>query len=214
MSDVPTTTSATRRQLLAGALRFGTTGATGAVAASGAGWLAPSPAQAQAQTAAGSDTDRLRRLLSLELLVLYCYEHVLGSTVLSSLARPAVVPLLAHERAHVKAIGARLRARGGSSPAPPSSLAAANRDLVHRQVSERLGQLQGSGDALRLLLAVERVATGAYFVALTTLSDPPLIRLGAEIMASESQHQAVIRYLLDHGNGAEAAPYGLIQGTQ
>ena len=196
----------TRRQLLARSARV----TAGGAAAAGAALLAPALAQAQT----GSEADRLHRLLSLELLVLYCYEHVLSSTVLSPQARPAIAPLLAHEHAHVSAIGARLRALGGSPPAPPVSLAAANRDLIHRNVSERLGELQGSGDALRLLLAIEQVATGAYFVALTTLSDPQLIRLGAQIMASEAQHQAVIGELLDHGNGAQAAPYGLIQGSQ
>lgn len=197
----------TRRQLLARGLRAGAGGAAGAA---GAALLAPELAQAQT----GSAADSLHRLLSLELLVLFCYKHVLASTVLVPKARTAMLPLLAHENAHVNAINARLRALGGAPPAPPASVAAADRDLIHRQVSERLGELQGSGDALRLLLAIERVATGAYFVALTKLSDPPLIRLGAQIMAAEAQHQAVIADLLDHGNGAQAAPYGLVQGVQ
>jgi hypothetical protein len=185
-----------------------------AAGATGASLLAPALALARGQSQAGSEADRLHRLLSLELLVLYCYEHVLASTVLSPKARPAIVPLFGHERAHVDAIGARLRALGAAPPAPPASVAAANHDLIHRHVSERLGQLQGSGDALRLLLTIERVATGAYFVALIKLTDPRLIRLGAQIMASEAQHQAVIADLLDHGNGAQAAPYGLVQGIQ
>ena len=197
----------TRRQLLASSARAAAGGVAGAA---GAALLAPASAQAQT----GSEADRLHRLLSLELLVLYCYEYVLASTVLSPQARPAMVPLAAHEHAHVNAISVRLRALGGSLPAPPISVAAANRDLIHRQVSERLGELQSSGDALRLLLAIERVATGAYFVALTKLADPQLIRLGAQIMASEAQHQAVIADLLDRGNGAQAAPYGLVQGIQ
>jgi hypothetical protein len=203
----------TRRQLLGAGARAA---AGGVAAATGATLLAPALAQAQAnsQSEAGSEADRLHRLLSLELLVVYCYEHVLGSTVLSPKARPAIVPLLSHEHAHVKAIGARLRGLGAAPPAPPASVAAANRDLIHRHVSERLGELQSSGDALRLLLTIERVATGAYFVALIKLTDPQLIRLGAQIMASEAQHQAVIADLLDHGNGAQAAPYGLVQGIQ
>jgi hypothetical protein len=194
----------TRRQLLARGVRAGAAGAAGAAL------LAPASAQAQA----ASETERLHRLLSVELLALYSYEHVLASRVVSPHARRALVPLLAHEHAHVTVVGARLQALGGTPPAAPVSLAAANRDLAHRKVSERLGQLQGSADALRLLLAIERVATGAYFVALTTLSDPRLIRLGAEIMASEAQHQAVIGDLLNHGNGAMAVPYGLVQGMQ
>jgi Ferritin-like domain len=203
------TRAQTRRQLLASGARAAAGGAAGA---SGASLLAPALARAQSQ--AESEADRLHRLLSLELLVLYCYEHVLASTVLSPTARPAIVPLLGHEHAHVDAIGARLRALGAAPPTPPASVAAANRDLIHRHVSERLGQLQGSGDALRLLLTIERVATGAYFVALIKLTDPRLLRLGAQIMASEAQHQAVIADLLDHGNGAQAAPYGLVQGIQ
>ena len=78
----------------------------------------------------------------------------------------------------------------------------------------RLDQLQGSKDALYLLLAVERVAVGAYFVALAKLENPPLMTLAAEIMANDAQHEALIGELLYDGKAAQAVPYGLVQGVQ
>ena len=51
-------------------------------------------------------------------------------------------------------------------------------------------------------------------MALTKLEDPALIRLAAQIMASEAQHEALIGELLYHGDAQRAVPYGLIQGRQ
>jgi hypothetical protein len=74
--------------------------------------------------------------------------------------------------------------------------------------------LRGDKDALRLLLSVEKVAVGAYFVALTTLQDGSLIMLVAEMMASDAQHEAVIGELLYEGDATKAVPSGLVQGVQ
>ena len=105
-------------------------------------------------------------------------------------------------------------ARRHCRPQPPASVADANRDLARRHVIARLGQLHGAPDALGLLFAVERVTVGVYFVALTKLAEPGLIRLVAEIMANDAQHEAILGELLYHGNVQQAVPYGLIQGVQ
>ncbi|MGH2868203.1 MAG: ferritin-like domain-containing protein [Solirubrobacteraceae bacterium] len=198
---------ATRRELLvsgAGAAVGGTAlvrpGAAGAAA--GASTVAETPAE------------RLHRLLSVELLLLFCYQHVLGASILKPHARQVVTPFLAHEESHVQALTQMLQSLGGRLPSAPPSVVTADRRLAHRGVSERLGQLTGSGDALRLLLDVERVVTGAYFVALIKLQDTALIRLAAQIMGAEAQHEALIGELLNHGDAQRAVPYGLIQGTQ
>jgi hypothetical protein len=125
-----------------------------------------------------------------------------------------MAPLRDHEQAHVAALRARLRARGTAVPSPPPSIAAANRDLARRQVRGRLGQLQGADDALHLLLALERVAVGAYFVALREMGDPQLIVLVTQIMASDAQHEAIIGEQLHPGDIPSAVPYGLVQGVQ
>ena len=97
-------------------------------------------------------------------------------------------------------------ALGGVAPSPPANVAAADIDLARRRVKGRLGQLRGEQDALRLLLAAERVVVGAYFVALTKLEDRRLIVLAAQIMANDAQHEALIGELLYPGTRPEGGP--------
>lgn len=164
--------------------------------------------------AGAADTDRLRRLLSIEQLLLYVYEQVLGSSGLSAAAQSELAVVRGHEQVHVTTLKTRLTSRGGSPPSPPASIAEANRRLAVRQVAGRLGQLRGPDDALRLLLAVERVTVGAYFVAMIKLTEPSLITLASQIMASDAQHEAIIGGLLKPGDVAAAVPSGIVQGVQ
>jgi hypothetical protein len=198
----------TRRELLSAA-------AAGAVAA-------PLLAAAGAEAASASrarvpprleDADRLHRLLSVELLMLYCYEHVIGGPLLKPHARRLLDPLRAHEEAHIKVLRSHLVALGGVPPGPPVTVEEANRDLARRSVGGRLGQLKGARDALYLLLAMEQVVLGAYFVAVGKLEDRRLLRLAASIMGSEAQHEALVGAALYPGRADAAVPYALIQGT-
>lgn len=157
---------------------------------------------------------RVHRLIGVELLLLFCYQEVLAGSLLSPRSARALVPQRRQEQAHVRALENRLEKLGGTGPPPPRDVAQADRDLAHRNVTERLGQLQGEKDALRLLLSVERVAVGAYFVALTALQNRSLITLVAEMMANDAQHEALIGDLLYHGDAADAVPSGLVQGVQ
>jgi hypothetical protein len=65
-----------------------------------------------------------------------------------------------------------------------------------------------------LLLTLEQVTIGAYFVALTKLRDTELIQLTCQIMANEAQHDAMIGLTLPKNTPASAVPYGLVQGLQ
>jgi hypothetical protein len=161
-----------------------------------------------------ADTVRLQRLMSVEQLMLYVYDHVVATSILPPGPRRTMAQLQAHEQAHVGALGDRLRARGARRPPSPPGLAVANHYLARRDVRGRLGQLQGPQDALRLLLALERVVVGAYFVALREMRDPDLIVLAAQIMASDAQHEAVDSEQLNFGDIPSAVPYGLVQGVQ
>jgi len=189
-------------------------------AASAAGVALVSPATALAASTSAARPDppdaRLRRLLTVELLLLYCYQHVLAGTLLTPGARLVVQLQAGHEQAHIDALKLELTrlSPSGTLPGPPTDIAAANRDLARRNTTGRLGQLQGERDALYLLLEVERVVTGAYFVALLKLEDPRLIALAISIMSAEAQHQALIGDLLNPGDAQQSVPYGLIQGTQ
>ncbi len=169
---------------------------------------------ATAAARAESDATLLHRLLSVELLLLFAYTNVLGSSVLTPQAKRALTPLRAHEEAHVNALGTRLAALGKPAPEPPAGVAAADRYLARRRVRGRLGQLQGSRDAVHLVLDLERVTVGAYFVALTKLDDPRLITLAAQIMAGDAQHEAMLGELLYSSSAEKAVPYGLVQGVQ
>ena len=203
----------TRRELLAtGAGGLAATGATAA-----AGLLATGTAAAATTTASEppvSETDRIQRLIRLELLLLYCYRYVLGSSILEPRTRRTLAPFPGHEEAHIAALAARLKARGASMPAGPGSVAEANHDLAHRKIGGRLGQLKGGPDALRMLLTLEQVTIGAYFVSLTKLQDAQLIRLVCEIMGNEAQHDAMITLSMPKARPGDAVPYGLVQGLQ
>ena len=211
----------TRRELLvagAGAVaRAGAVAGAGAVAA--AALVEPSAARAASSHTvttpqSASTALRIERLLRVELLMLFTYEHVLGSKFLDPQKRRVLEPLRVHEQAHIRALERQLAARGGVPPKPPASAAAADRDLAHRKVKGRLGQLRGPHDALQLLIAVERVVVGAYFVALIKLNEPQLITLLTQIMASDAQHEAIIGELMYPGDAQKAVPYGLVQGVQ
>lgn len=196
----------TRRQLLLSGAGLGLAGAALA-----------GPAVASAATTKGApatESERIQRLLGVELLLVYCYRQVMASSLLRPAARRALAPLLANDEAHVRALARVLKQLNGVPPPAPSTLAEANKDLAHRRVGGRLGQLKGEKDALYLLLAVERVAVGAYFVALAKLETRSLITLSAEMMANDAQHEALIGMALDNGKAAEAVPYGLVQGVQ
>ncbi len=195
----------TRRELLASG-------------AAGVALISPATALAADTVVARPDPpdERLRRLLTVELLLGYCYQQVLTSSLIAPGAQPIVELQARHEQAHVHALSVELTrlSPGGAVPAAPAGIAAANRDLARRNATGRLGQLQGEKDALHLLLEVERVVVGAYFVALTKLEDPQLIGLAISIMSVEAQHEALIGDLLYPGDAQRSVPYGLIQGTQ
>lgn len=195
-----------RRELLRGA-------ATGTLALTTTGLLAAS-ASAASTTAPLSVTQRLARLAGVELLLAYCYQHVLSASILKPHARTALAPFVQQARAHVNALGRELHARGGALPAGPGSVREADRYLAGRKVPERLGQLRGDKDALRLLLSAEQSAVGAYFVALLELQDRGLLELSAQMMANGAQHESVLRLLLPPRKLSASAPYGLVQGRQ
>ncbi len=201
----------TRRELLL-------TGAGGAVLAPAGAVLAPAAARAANAASAPikplPEPERLARLIEIESLLLFCYRNILGASILSRRAHRLLAPMPAQEQAHIHALARPLASRGGTPPAPPTDVAQANLRLAHRNVSSRLGQLQGERDAIGLLQRLEQVTIGAYFVALRELHSTELIVLAAQIMANDAQHDAVLRLLAPKGSLAGAAPYGLVQGLQ
>ena len=199
-----------RRSLLAAGAAVGTAG----VVAAGLGAATGLTPAARAATPELTEPERLARLIEVEQLLEFSYRHVLASGILHPPTAARVSPFVAHEQAHIAALGRRLAALGGTPPPGPADVRAANRDLAHRKVGGRLGQLRGDLDAVRLLLSLEQVTIGAYFVALLSVTDPALIGLITQIMANEAQHDALLGLSLPPYKPGSAAPYGLVQGLQ
>ena len=112
-----------RRELLAGA-------AAGTAAVSGA--LAP------VASAAAGDAATVAKTLAVELLAVFCYEHVLSLGILGAEAEQVAARILGHERAHVRALEAELRSLGVAPPTAPTSIEEADAELEARHSSGRL----------------------------------------------------------------------------
>jgi hypothetical protein len=192
----------TRRGLIGRAIAGGV--GAGVLGASGAG---------AAQTLGSGDSRLLHGVLASELLAVYCYQRVLGSGLLNARAMRVATQVLAQELAHVGALRSALRIGGGALPPAPASTAEADRELSIRLVPNRLGQLRSHEDARKLLIALEGVLEGSYFVAIDRLDDPTMLRLAAEIMANEAQHDVLLRLLGHEREPAKALPSALVQGT-
>jgi hypothetical protein len=204
-------TTTRRELLLAGAGAAAAATVVRAGSASAATGTATAPADGGPPE---TESSLVYKLLSAELLVLYTYDHILRGSILPVTDRRALAPLRAQEQAHVHALRAKLASLRATGPPAPASVAAADADLAHRDVKGRLGQLQGPQDALRLLVAVERVVVGAYFVALTKLEDRHLIALVIQMMANDAQHEALVGELMYPSDPHKAVPFGLVQGAQ
>ena len=65
-----------------------------------------------------------------------------------------------------------------------------------------------------MLLTLEQVTIGAYFVALTKLQDAELVRLACEIMGNEAQHDAMIGLSMPKATTGVGRPVRAVQGLQ
>jgi Ferritin-like domain len=208
VTGVPSDGSATRRELLAAGAVAGAALAAPALAPAVAG-----AASGGASNAAPDDGARLERVLSTSVLASYVYQQVFAEGVLTGSQRRAVDGFDEQERAHVAALRTAVKAAGATLIGPPSSLDAANRDLAHRRIGGRLGQLQGPQDALDLLISVERSSIGSCYVALLGLTGSAAIVLVARIMACDAEHEAVVTLQVPMLKLAAAAPFPLVSGS-
>jgi hypothetical protein len=207
VSEPPTHRSATRRELL-------TAGAAAGAAALAAPALAPTAALASGSSPPPpDDAGRLTRVLSMAVLAGYVYGQVFAEGVLTQSQRRALNGFDEQERAHVVALRRAVVSAGGTVIAPPTSLEVANHYLAHRGIGGRLGQLQGSQDALQLLISVERSSIGSCYVALLGLTGSAAIVLVASIMANDAQHEAVITLQVPKLKLTDAAPFPLVSGS-
>jgi hypothetical protein len=196
----------TRRQLVSRGITISALGAVGLTLESPMGEV-PARAAALAQP----DVDVVNALVEIELLVAFVYQGTVRSGLLSRRAAAVVQEVLKHERAHLARTVLELHRLGRNQPAGPATIAAADEELAARDVSGRLGELHHERDCVNLLLGVEAVAAGAYYSALSKLSNPQLARIAAEILASEAQHATVLSRILHPHDFTRAVPSALVR---
>lgn len=202
MSDTPPT----RRQLLARALY-------GSVVACVGTAVAPLSDPERALGAGPvTDANLVQGLIGAELLAAAVYDHVLATGLLSGRSERAAHGLLAHEHAHAAALQTELRILGSAAPAGPADTKAIQTALSDHHVTRSLTDLHRERDCLDLLLDLENLMEGAYYQAMSKLVRPRLLTLGAQILASEAQHYALLGELRRHKDFSRAVPYAFVEG--
>ena len=192
----------TRRELLGGAVAVIAAGSIAATA------LDASDAVAEAET----DSDLLHAILSVELLLAFCYQQVLQSETLAPDAVLAIRHLFNQEQTHIDVMTDELAKFGQLPPSPPTGVPAADDELEALHASGSLTALHSQQDCLRLLEGAEQVAQGAYYHSLTKLTDGRLARVCASLLAAEGQHYTVLGSLLHPGEIDKAVPSAFVQG--
>jgi Ferritin-like domain len=194
--------AATRRELiLRGAAAAG-------VAALGAGAVVP---EASASSPAGDD-DELQSLAAVEQLSAFAYAHVLAAASLSAASASRLRTFLAHEREHLRLLSDALVRAGMAPPRAPADIEAANRQLSALHVPGSLQQVRSEDDALHYMIGVETLAEGAYYSAMSRLSDDSLLVLAAQVMSCEAQHWTGLSDLLHAGDVYRSVPYPVVLG--
>ncbi len=154
----------------------------------------------------------MSKILSAELLGVYCYGRVLQDGLLGPRAEPVVALILEHERAHVRALEAELARLGAPAPAGPTTVVQADAELKARHSSGRLTGLHDERITLDFLYDIEAITIGAYDQALESLGDPRLVGLSATVMGVEAQHAAAIGSLLHPGRFDRIVPVDYVKG--
>lgn len=189
-----------RRELL------GRTLVAGGAAALGTGGVA--------RAGGPDDAAALTPVLAVERLAVFVIADVLAGPTLGPAAASLMRHILGHELVHVRTLSAVLRRRGRPVPPAPGDAAEAERRLAALNASGRLAKLRTEADSLRLLYDVESHAIGKYYEALHTLVEASLIRLAAEMMASEAQHASAIGGMLHPGDWMRVVPGPMVKGKK
>ncbi len=160
---------------------------------------------------APNDATVLTRTLQIEQLVVTAYRSVLASGVVTAAVASRLRTMLAQELDHVAVLERALHNLG--APSPTTSATGAQRELAAHHVHLSLAHLPSQHECLRLLIDVESLAEGAYFSAISKLTEPGLVRTSAEAMGCEAQHWTVLSALQHHGDVTRSVPYPFVQGS-
>ncbi len=173
----------------------------------------PSPTGvARLFSSARTDTDVLHGLVVVEQLVAFSYGYLLSAGGLSGSTKPLVRTFLSHEKAHVRLLTAALERRRASAPPPPSDVGQASRALAELGAPGSLRQARAETDSIRYLIGAETAAEGAYYQAMSKLTDGSLAVHAAQTMSCQAQHWSVLSGLLHAGDVNRAVPYPVVLG--
>lgn len=204
-----TSSGSTRRQLLLG----------GVGAAAGLAAISPAVAQANSTDPGDSnlppkvqDAKILQGLLDAEHLLMYGYEHALGTGLLKHDARELALLQLAHEEAHVAALRKHLRALNVRNP-PGTSAQSEHYRSLRQSVDELFNLAKHEREVLQVIVQIENVGQSGYFTAAGTFHDRKLIQLAAETLACEAQHWTMLVTLLHKGDATQAVPHPTVRGS-
>jgi Ferritin-like domain len=160
-----------------------------------------------------TDAELIRAIVSVEVLVVFCYQQVLSSGKLSPAAEHVIRQLLDHEHTHVDVLSAVLEELGQEPPDPPASVEDADAELSVLHGSATLASLSSEQDCLRLLEQVEQLVQGAYYVSMSKLADVKLAHTCASILGTEAQHYTALAGLLHPGDINKAVPGAFVEGS-
>lgn len=144
----------------------------------------PSLLAPRASSATARDDARiLAAAIGLEQTAVVTYATAVSSGLLGPRLEEVARRFRDQEQEHADALIAALRQLGGRPPPPPSQVAG-------------LESLRTREQVLSFAVGLELKAVAAYYEAQQALSDPGLLRTGAQIMANEGQHLVVLRQAL------------------
>jgi rubrerythrin len=146
----------------------------------------PSLLAPRASSAAARDDARiLAAAIGLEQTAVVTYATAGSSGLLGPRLEEVARRFRDQEQEHADALIAALRQLGGRPPPPPRPSQVAG-----------LESLRTREQVLSFAVGLELKAVAAYYEAQQALSDPGLLRTGAQIMANEGQHLVVLRQAL------------------
>jgi hypothetical protein len=190
------------------------TGIAGTAAAVSGGAMLRDAASAEADILgdARGDAALLERLVGIEQLIAFAYDHVIARIPLSAKAAAMLRKFGSQEHEHVRQLSRALNALGHAPPAPPTDAASVSRRLTALHGSGSLTSFQRQVGALEYLIGIETVAESAYYSASSKLSDPSLVALAAGILGCEAQHWTSLEELLHPGDVTQSVPYSTVHG--
>jgi hypothetical protein len=189
-----------RRELITGTVGVG---AIAALAAT----------EARADTPPESDPTLLTKALVLERLSVLAYAGLIPLPALSAHERRVLRTLMRQDRAHVRALETEMTARGIALPPAPTGPAALDQALSAKGMSVTLAGVKTLKQAVQLLLDIEALTQGGYYMIIREATDPTLALRAAQVLANEAQHSTLLTELVSPNDITQTVPNWYVTGV-